>query len=103
MHGLRGHVIFKVGLGSFDLEMREAARLHAVRAHAACMTAIGRALGVNDKTIAYGLRPSSNGKQVGKLAHISVVEAPSDTIEVGTPLALEIGSGMRLGKPFPGR
>jgi len=91
-------VVRSKGLRRYPRELREEARRYAQLAHAdgACMMAIGRALEVNDKSVAYWLRSSSKGKSAGKLARISVVQAPSGTARACMPLALEIGSGMRL-------
>ena len=86
------------GLRRYPRELRQEARRYVQQAHAAgeSMMAIGRALGVNDKTVAYWLRSASKDQRVGKLARVSVTQAPQQRQDARGPLALELGSGMRL-------
>jgi len=86
------------GVRRYPRELRQEARRYVQQAHAdgANMMAIGRALGVNDKTVAYWLRSASKDKRVGKLARVSVMQAPQQRQDARGPLALELCSGMRL-------
>ena len=86
------------GFRRYPRELREQALRYVQEAHAdgATMMAIGDALGVSDKTVAYWLRGASKRKQAGKLARIAVVQ-PQPIIDVlPGSLVLELGSGMRL-------
>ena len=86
------------GLRRYPRELRDEARRYVQQAHAdgVNMMAMGRALGVNDKTVAYWLRSALKKRQAGKLARVSVMQAPLERQEARRDLALELGSGMRL-------
>ena len=86
------------GLRRYPRELRIEAQRYVQQAHAAGanMLAIGRALGVDDKTVASWLRNASKKQPAGKLARIAVVR-PQPSIEaLPGHLVLELGSGMRL-------
>lgn len=86
------------GLRRYPRELRDEAQRYVRQAHAAgeSMLAIGRALGVDDKTVASWLRNASKKQQAGKLARVTVVR-PQPSIEaLPGHLVLELGSGMRL-------
>ena len=86
------------GVRRYPRELRDEARRYVLHAHAAgaTMLAIARALGVNDKTVAYWLRSASKKKQAGKLARIAVVQSRPSVETLPGSLVLELGSGMRL-------
>ena len=86
------------GLRQYPRELREEARRYVRQAHAdgANMMAMGRALGVDDKTIAYWLRHPAKEPRAGTLARVSVMQSPLERQEARRDLALELCSGMRL-------
>ena len=86
------------GQRRYPRELRDEARRYVRQAHAAgeSMMAMGRALGVDDKTIAYWLRHPAKEPRAGTLARVSVMQVPHERQDARGPLALELGSGMRL-------
>ena len=86
------------GLRRYPRELRDEAQRYVRQAHAAgeSMLAIGRALGVDDKTVASWLRNASKKQQAGKLARVTVVPPQSSVQALPGHLVLELGSGMRL-------